>query len=74
MAKRARDTIPHDILQAAEAAGLGAPLWYVGRTNGHKPKPDEPRADDLMREARAEAAAEQAGCSIPGGIDDSAGT
>lgn len=72
MAKRARDTIPHDILRAAEAAGLGAPLWYVGRTNGHQPEPGEPGADDLMRKARAEAATQQAG-PTPRAIDDPAG-
>jgi hypothetical protein len=30
-----RDIIPGTILKAAERAGLHAPDWYVGRTNGH---------------------------------------
>jgi hypothetical protein len=55
MAKRAKDTIPHDILEAAEAAGIGTPLWYVGRTNGHDPKPGDLSAGDLMRQARHDA-------------------
>jgi len=51
MAKRARDAIPSEILAAAKAVGLRSPLWYVGRTNGHKPAADEPRVGDLMRQA-----------------------
>jgi hypothetical protein len=35
MAKRAKDWIPHNVLEAARRAGLSTPLWYVGRTNGH---------------------------------------
>jgi hypothetical protein len=38
MSKRADEHIPADILRAAERAGLDAPLWYVGRSNGHETK------------------------------------
>jgi hypothetical protein len=55
MTKRAEDFIPSDIQKAAKAAGLDAPLWYVGRSNGHENKKlsgDLGTAVDKQRKAK----------------------
>jgi hypothetical protein len=52
MPKRASEWIPHNILVAAEKAGLSLPLWYVGRNNGHDAHARKKTLADLANEAR----------------------
>lgn len=51
MAKPASEWIPLNILAAAKRAGLSAPLWYVGRNNGHETHERKQTLADLEREA-----------------------
>jgi hypothetical protein len=53
MAKRASEWIPHNILVAAEKAGLGLPLWYVGRNNGHAAHARKQTLADLADQSQA---------------------
>jgi hypothetical protein len=52
MSRRADRHIPHDILEAAKAAGLSTPVWYVGRSNGHEDQPITKGVHDIVIEAR----------------------
>lgn len=60
MARKARDWIPENILQAARQAGLSTPLWYVGRTRG-KPSRNHKTLAQLAAEGRAKADEEKRG-------------
>jgi len=51
MAKRASEWIPQNILTAAQRAGLSAPLWYVGRNNGHERHERKKTFEDLVSDA-----------------------
>jgi hypothetical protein len=53
MGRRAVDWIPDNILAAARQAGLGTPLWYVGRTKGQRHCRQKTLAD-LADEGRGE--------------------
>lgn len=55
MSRRADEHIPHVILEAAQAAGQDAPLYYAGRSNGHEKKPVTPSAHEVVLEARRRA-------------------
>lgn len=54
MARKARDWIPENILQAAHQGGLSTPLWYVGRTRGTQ-QPRQKTLSQLAAEGRAKA-------------------
>lgn len=55
MGRSAEQHIPADVLAAAKRAGLDAPLWYVGRSNGHEGKHLDQTLDEVV-EAANEAA------------------
>jgi len=58
MSKRASEWIPQNILEAARRAGLNAPLWYVGRTNGHEGHERRKTLKDLAEEPQRDEATE----------------
>lgn len=58
MAKHAVDWIPHNIVAAAEKAGVGLPLGYVGRNNGHEKHPRQQTLGELADQSSEREASE----------------